>query len=94
MARELVEKLYKKEVVALSKLDSYDDNNFRIETPEGQVFTLKVRFHGRNAFLGRSLVALGCTFDFSIPSPIPSSFRSPFRHHHSYYTVFATCTIR
>lgn len=44
MASSLVSKFFGKEVTAVKKLDSYDDNNFRVETAADGVFTLKVRY--------------------------------------------------
>lgn len=42
-ARTLVETFFRKEVSSVSKLDSYDDNNFRVVVAgSGETFTLKV----------------------------------------------------
>ena len=42
-ARSLVEDFFRKEVSSVSKLDSYDDNNFRIDVAGGdETFTFKV----------------------------------------------------
>ena len=41
-AAKLVTKLFGKEVTSATRLDSYDDANFRIGVAGGETFTLKV----------------------------------------------------
>lgn len=59
-ARSLVETYFRKQVSSVAKLDSYDDNNFRVVVAgSGETYTLKVnRELSSFFFLARELLAM------------------------------------
>lgn len=54
-ARGLLQQYFNKEASSVKKLDSYDDNNFRITATDGVTYTLKVPLRQRQRQLSTAL---------------------------------------